>query len=129
MSRFSDTLMDYFQSPRNQGVLENADLIGVAGAPGSGRYVIIHLNLEEERVQHARFQSHGCGVTIACASAVTVLVQGRSREECLELAPEHIAAELDGLPADKGHCAEFAIAALRHAWRQPALRPVVEETT
>lgn len=119
--------MDYFQSPRNPGVLEHADAIGIAGTPGSGRYVIIHLNLEDGRVQQARFQSHGCGVTIACASAVTVLAIGRSREECLSLRPEDVAAELDGLPADKGHCADFAVTALRNALSQVAPELALED--
>lgn len=121
--------MDYFQSPRNSGVLEDADAVGIAGTPGSGRYVILHLKLDHDRITQARFQSHGCGVTIACASAVTVLATGRIREECLTLQPAEIAEELDGLPADKGHCAEFALAALRNAWSQLPQTSVVEERT
>lgn len=115
MPRYSDTLMDYFQSPRNEGELQDATRTGTAGVPGAGRYIHVHVSLKNDRVERATFQSHGCGVTIACASAATVLAIGRTREECLQLTAEDITNELDGLPADKGHCAEFALAALRNA--------------
>jgi len=117
MTRYSETVMDHFQDPRNQGKLDHPDLIGVAGVPGCGRYVILQLALSEsrDRVIAARFQSHGCGSTIASASMLTELVTGMALTLCRDLSAEDLLTALGGLPADKMNCAEFAIVALQHA--------------
>ena len=124
MSRFSDTLMDHFQAPRNEGRLDSADAIGVAGVPGQGRYIVIYLRIVQGHVASARFQCHGCGVTIACGSALTELIEGRTCQECWALTPDDLTKALDGLPPDKGDRAGFAIHALREALRQLGPSPI-----
>jgi NifU-like protein involved in Fe-S cluster formation len=113
MSRFSATLMDHFQDPRHLGRMENPDAVGVAGTPGRGLFLVLYLRVADGSVAMAQFECHGCGVTIACGSILTELVEGRSLGECWELKPADIAAALEGLPPDKGNRADFAVSALR----------------
>jgi nitrogen fixation NifU-like protein len=115
MSTYSDIVMDHFQSPRNEGTLELADLVGIAGVPGQGRFVVIYLKLAESIVCEARFQSQGCGATIASASMLTECIIGRSLDQCQSLTAEHLLEALEGLPSHKQSCAGFAIEALRNA--------------
>lgn len=115
MPRYSATVMDHFQSPRNWGKLEGADLIGVAGNPGHGGYLIIYLVVKGDRIIDIRYNSHGCGATIAAGSMLTELVLGKPVDECLEITSDDLTANLDGLPPDKRHCSFMAIAALRNA--------------
>ncbi len=117
MPRFTELVMDHFQEPRNVGTLESPDLVGMAGVPGKGRYVLLHVALTDSRdhIQKARFRSHGCGPTIACASVLTELIQGQSLSACQALQAADLTAALGGLPADRQHCAEFVIRALRSA--------------
>lgn len=112
MSRFSETLMDHFQSPRNRGRLEGADASGVAGVPGQGRYLVLYVKLDRQRIAQAKYECQGCGVTIACGSVLTELVTDRSIEECEALTSADLVAALDGVPADRGDCPEFAMHAL-----------------
>ena len=105
--------MDHFEFPRNEGRFESPDCVGVAGVPGLGRFVMLQLKFNNERVEDARFQSHGCGATIASASVATELVMGRKIRECRRLQASEILDALDGLPPDKTHCAAFVISALR----------------
>jgi len=109
--------MYHFQHPRNQGKLDHPDLIGVAGAPGCGRFVILQLARSEtrDRVIAARFQGDGCGSTIAIASVLTELVTGRTVAECRELTVSKLLLALDGLPPDKEDCADFVLISLRQA--------------
>tara|TARA_R110002096_G_scaffold54978_1_gene141516 strand:- start:245 stop:574 length:330 start_codon:yes stop_codon:yes gene_type:complete len=109
--------MDHFQSPRNWGQLEQPDHVGVAGVPGRGRYLVLQLNVKEDRITVARFQSHGCGATIAAGSMLTVLILGRTVSDCLAITADELTSALAGLPPNKQHCAGFAVAALHNAFQ------------
>jgi nitrogen fixation protein NifU and related proteins len=115
MGQFSETLMDHFNSPRNTGVMENPHLVGLAGTPGNGPFVALYLRLEGKVIRNASFRTHGCGVSIACGSMLTQLIQERSVSECMELTIEHLSEALEGIPASKIHCPVMAIAALKNA--------------
>lgn len=115
MARFSDILMEHFQSPRNRGHLADPDLVGHAGLPGQGPYISISIRLLGNSVEVARFESNGCGVTIACGSILTELIRSRSLAECASLTADDISTALHGVPPDKAHCAALACDALRHA--------------
>jgi nitrogen fixation NifU-like protein len=123
MGKYSDVLMDHFTSPRNSGSLESPDVTGHAGAPGRGPFLILYLRIAEGQVAAAKFQTYGCGPTIACGSMLTELITGRPIAECLELTPDALSQALEGVPADKLHSPALAIAALRDALRSysPAL--------
>jgi nitrogen fixation protein NifU and related proteins len=91
MGQFSEILMDHFNSPRNYGRIETPDRVGIAGTPGLGPYVAFYLRLAGDVISEARFQTHGCGVSIACGSMLTEMITGRAAGDCLELTPEHLA--------------------------------------
>jgi nitrogen fixation NifU-like protein len=118
MGKYSETMMDHVMAPRNGGVMESPDLTGHAGTPGRGAFMILFLRLENDRVAGARYHTVGCGPTIACGSALSELVVGRSIDECQALTTENLIEALDGVPPDKLHCPAMAIAALRDALRQ-----------
>lgn len=113
MSKYSDTLMDHFTSPRNSGAMEAPDAVGHAGTPGRGPFMILYLRVVNDAVAESRFQTYGCGSTIACGSMLTELIKGRPVSECLALAAADLVAALDGVPADKLHGPALAIGALR----------------
>jgi nitrogen fixation NifU-like protein len=115
MGKYSETLMDHFLSPRNSGPMENPDAVGHAGTPGRGAFMILYLRLAEGAIAEARFQTFGCGVSIASGSVLTELIQGRPITECLALAVTDLIAALDGVPPDKLHGPALAIGALRDA--------------
>jgi nitrogen fixation protein NifU and related proteins len=115
MARFSETLTEHLLAPRNSGVIENPDLTGHAGTPGRGAFFILFLKVQDGRISAARYQTYGCGVTIASGSMLTELVTGRTIGECQALTLEHLIEALDGVPPDKLHCPALAIAALKNA--------------
>jgi nitrogen fixation protein NifU and related proteins len=115
MGKFSEILMDHFNSPRNSGRMEAPDRVGIAGTPGRGPYVALYLRLAGDVISEAQFQTHGCGVSIACGSMLTEMIIGRASSECLELTPERLSEALDGVPGTKLHCPALAVAALKNA--------------
>ncbi|MGE0605926.1 MAG: iron-sulfur cluster assembly scaffold protein [Pirellulales bacterium] len=115
MPRFSAALMEHFQEPRHRGPMMAADAVGVAGTPGQGRFLACYLRIQNQRVSDASFACNGCGVTIACGSALVELTLGKTLAECHSIGPEDIDRILDGIPADVADRASFAVSALRAA--------------
>jgi NifU-like protein involved in Fe-S cluster formation len=115
VGKYSETLMDHFTSPRNSGPMPDPDAVGHAGTPGRGAFMILYLRLAGGVVTEARFQTFGCGVSIASGSVLTELVARRPISECLALTAADVIAALDGVPPDKLHGPALAIGALHDA--------------
>jgi NifU-like protein len=115
MPRFSETLLDYARFPRNLERDDNAHAVGWADWDGQPPRVEVFLRIEGGQVRRATFQAAGCGVTIAAASAMTELLEGRSINACRSLTADDVAAALEGVPGDKRFCVDVAIAALCNA--------------
>jgi NifU-like protein involved in Fe-S cluster formation len=115
MGKYTSTLMEHFFAPRNPGRMDCPDRCGRAGSAGSGLLMVLQLRLSEDRVAEARFQTFGCGVAIACGSALTEMVTGRTLQECRSITEVELAQALGGVPDDKLHCPALAITALRDA--------------
>ena len=118
MPKYSDILMDHFQSPRNAGRLKAADLVGGTGRLDRPPYMILHLNVDGTRITDARFETFGCGPAIAAGSIMTELIIGRTFEQCLTITADQINEALGGLPPDKRYCAGLPVKALRDALRE-----------
>jgi nitrogen fixation protein NifU and related proteins len=117
MSRYSETLMEHFSSPRNSGHLDCPDLIGHVGMPGQGPFFILYLRVRAGRIEAAKFQTYGCGSTIASGSMLTEMIAGRTVEDCRAITTERLVEALDGVPPDKLHSPTMAVAALHDALR------------
>ena len=114
-------LDDHFRSPRNAGMLEDADLSVRAENPVCGD--ILHLYIRRDaggRVAACRFQVYGCPAAIAAGSALTELILGRTAAEVSRIDRDAIAAAVGGLAADRLHAAVLARDAIEAAvarWR------------
>ena len=115
MWQYSDIVMDHFRSPRNVGTLEAPALIGIGNMDGGPPSVEIYLRVQGDVVSEAKFKSFGCGATIAAASMLTEMVLNRPLAVCLSIGQADLVQSLGGLPPEKTHCADVAIAALRNA--------------
>jgi nitrogen fixation NifU-like protein len=115
MGKYSETLMDHFTAPRNSGPMLDPDAVGHAGTPGRGAFMILYLRLAEGIVAEARFQTVGCGVSIASGSVLTELILGRPIADCLALEATDLIAALEGVPSNKLHGPALALGALRDA--------------
>ena len=115
---YSATVLDHFHNARNVGALEAPDAVGVAGEPGRGNYLVLHLRLAGERITACGFQTFGCAPAIAAGSLLTELIKGRTVAEALALTPRQLEEALGGLPLGRRHCAALAVAALQEALQE-----------
>lgn len=115
MRRYSETVMEHFQSPTNFHVMDDADAVGLVGIPGQGRHLVLYLKIGEGRVRDASFQCHGCGATVASGSMLVEMIVDHTIDECRQITHSQLDKKLGGLPADKRHCAGYAVRALNQA--------------
>lgn len=115
--RYSATVLDHFLNPRNAGLMCDPDGVGQDEYAGCGDLARFFLRVREGRVVELRFQTYGCGPTIAAASAASEWLVGRAVEDLAGVKAEEIERVLDGLPEDRRHAAELVAGAVRAAAR------------
>lgn len=113
--RYSAAVLDHFLNPRNAGLMREADGTGTDEYAGCGDLARFFLRVRDGRAAEVRFQTYGCGPTIAAASAASELAMGRAVEELVNLKADEIEDALQGLPDDRKHAAEVAAGAVRAA--------------
>ena len=113
--RYSPTLLEHFLNPRNAGLMREPDGTGMDEYEGCGDQARFYLRVRDGRVVEARFQTYGCGPTIAAASAASERVTGRPVEELVSLKAQEVEDAVDGLPEDRKHAADVVAGALRAA--------------
>ncbi|MBA7598329.1 Iron-sulfur cluster assembly scaffold protein IscU [subsurface metagenome] len=112
--KYSDTFLDHAYEPRNVGSLEDADVeISFTGPCGDSMQ--IWLRERAGRIEAIRFLADGCEATVACGSAVTSLVKGRTVKEAAGVGARAIKEFLGGLPVEHNHCAILAAGILHRA--------------
>ncbi|HXU90612.1 MAG TPA: iron-sulfur cluster assembly scaffold protein [Methylomirabilota bacterium] len=113
--RYSATLVEHFLNPRNAGLMRDPDGAGEDEFAGCGDLARVFLRVRDGRAVDVRFQSYGCGPTIAAASVASELIAGRAVEDLVNLKAREIEDALDGLPDDRKHAADVVAGAVRAA--------------
>ena len=119
---YSPTLIDHFRNPRNAGMMRDPDGVGESEYQECMDLARFYLRVEGGRVVEARFQTYGCGPTLAASSAATELAVGQRLEELAELSQARIEAAVGGLPDERRHAARVVGSALRAAARDAQVR-------
>jgi nitrogen fixation NifU-like protein len=116
-SDYSDKVMDHFRNPRNAGQLARFNGRGVAGNPNAGPFMVVYLQVQEEVVRDASFETFGCAAAIASGSLMTDHIRGQPIATAVSMNADWLLQLLGGLPLGKEHCAQIAVAALAEALR------------
>jgi len=117
--RYSPTLVDHFLNPRNAGMMREPDGTGESEYAGCGDLTRFFLRVRHGRAVEVRFQTYGCGPTIAAASVASELGRGRTVDDLSRLTSGDVEEALEGLPENRKHAADVAAGALRaaaHDW-------------
>jgi len=114
-SMYSARLLDHFQNPRNPGEIPGADATAEIENPACGDVLRLTLKIKSGRIAEIRFKARGCVPSMACASALTELVEGRTLAETRALQRDSLIAAVGGLPQASTHAAQLALDALSAA--------------
>jgi NifU-like protein involved in Fe-S cluster formation len=89
---------------------------GCEGIPGQGPFMVVVVELEDDRIQDAKFQTYGCPVAIACGEFVCNWAQGKSAKEVDQLTEDHVVVGVGHPPLGREHCPGLAVRALKKAF-------------
>lgn len=122
MATYSAQLLDHFEHPRNVGEIEGADAVAEVENPACGDIMHLSLKVEGGHIAAARFRTRGCVPSIACGSALTELIVGKSVAEARAMRREDLVAAVGGLQNASQHASHLAMDALAAALSQlPAI--------
>lgn len=110
---FSAQILDHFEHPRNAGEITGPDAVARAENPACGDILELSVRMQDGRIGEIRFRAKGCVPAMACGSALTELVQGKTLQEARRLTREELVEGVGGLPEASSHAGYLAIDALR----------------
>src|ERR1035438_6605049 len=98
---YSAELLDHFQNPRNAGEVEAPDRSARLENPACGDILELSLRLEKtklegKRIVEIRFRAKGCVPAMACGSAITELIKGKTLEQARLVSRERLLREVGG---------------------------------
>ena len=115
---YSPQVLDHFEHPRNAGAVAGADACARIENPACGDVLKLTLKVDGGRIEEIRFLAKGCVAVIACSSALTELVHGRTVKEARALGREELVRAVGGLPLASMHASHLALDALAAALEQ-----------
>ena len=83
---YQEVILDHSRRPRNFGDLPGATVIVHGDNPACGDE--IHLGVQfgpDETLQDIKFTGHGCAISQASASMMTMKLKGKKRAEAIEM--------------------------------------------
>jgi nitrogen fixation protein NifU and related proteins len=115
---YSAQLLDHFENPRNGGDLASPDAVAEVQNPVCGDVIRLSLLMRGNRIDQIRFKAKGCVPAMACGSALTELVRGKTAQEARQIRREDLVTAVGGLPQASAHAAQLAVDALSVALNQ-----------
>ena len=86
-SLYQQLILEHYRKPRNKGALPEATVEVHMNNPVCGDDIRLHLRMDgEQRVAAATFLGHGCSISQASVSMMTVRLTGKTLDEALALA-------------------------------------------
>ena len=109
---YSRQVLDHFEHPRNAGVVDSPDAAAQVENPACGDVLKLTAKLAGRRIAEIKFLAQGCVPAIACGSALTELIIGKTLKEAAAVSREDLLQKLGGLPEASGHASYLTIDAL-----------------
>ena len=109
----SERLIEHFQNPRNVGELPPPALRVDVMNPACGDMLRLCAQVHGDVLAVVTFKARGCVASIGAASALTELLQGRTRASMLEIRPDDVESAVGGLEPESKHAAQLCIDAVR----------------
>jgi nitrogen fixation NifU-like protein len=112
---YSPQVLDHFEHPRNVGEVADATAAAQVENPACGDIMRLSVKLVEGRLAEVRYRAKGCVPAIACGSALTEMIAGRTISEARAVRRIQLVMKLGGLPTASLHASHLAIDALAAA--------------
>ncbi len=109
---YSPQVLDHFEHPRNVGIVDSPDASAQVENPACGDVLKLTAKLADGWITEVKFLAQGCVPAIACGSALTELIIGKTLNETVAIGREDLLRKLGGLPEASNHASHLAMDAL-----------------
>lgn len=113
----NEKIVNLYYNPQNWGKPPLKEITVYEELRGGPKeyFLGVYLKIEKDVISKANFITDGCGVMVATASQMTILLSGKPIRFAEELKEEDINSALMGIPRDEWYCLTLAIHTLRNA--------------
>ena len=115
---YSPQVLDHFQNPRNAGDIPDADASVQLENPACGDILKLTVKRRGDQIIDIKFRAKGCVPAMACGSALTELVKGKTLGEACKLSRQELVQTVGGLPEASIHASHLAMDALAAALKE-----------
>ncbi|MHA1729354.1 MAG: iron-sulfur cluster assembly scaffold protein [Promethearchaeota archaeon] len=111
---YSEIVRREYRYPVNIGRIEDRN--GFNRVKGScGDTMQFFIKIKDKILENVKFQTDGCGITIAAGSKLTKIVMGKNIDEIMKMESQDLTDALHGLPPEHLHCSALAMDTLKGA--------------
>ncbi len=126
---YREVILDHYKSPRNHGLLADADATAEGLNPLCGDEVTVSVRLGPgDVIEEVGFEGRGCAISQAATSMLTDLVKGRTVTDVARMPKDELLDEL-GIPLTpvRLKCAILGLGVLKLALHKAKGTPLPEE--
>jgi len=126
---YREVILDHYKSPRNHGLLADADATAEGQNPLCGDEVTVSVRLGAgDVIEEVGFEGRGCAISQAATSMLTDLVKGRTVQDVATMPKDELLDEL-GIPLTpvRLKCAILGLGVLKLALHKAKGTPLPEE--
>lgn len=110
---YSEQLLDHFRNPRNVGELPSPAITAEAINPACGDIMRLSAEFRDGRIHAVAYKTRGCTASIACGSALTELLTGRTAAEAAGIDGSAVESAVGGLIPESKHAAQLCVDVLK----------------
>lgn len=83
---YKEIILDHYQSPYHRGKPPHADIEADGSNPLCGDDIEIYVLVDGDNLKELHFDGAGCAISLAAASMMSEVLEGKSEEEVQEIA-------------------------------------------
>ncbi|HZP47434.1 MAG TPA: iron-sulfur cluster assembly scaffold protein [Vicinamibacterales bacterium] len=115
MAELPRAFKEHFDRPRRAGKLPDATGFARVENPACGDILEVGVKVVAGKLEAYRFKCHGCSSSVAAASALGELAEGKPVADVLRIDTTAVDGALGGLPQLRRHGADLAVETLAAA--------------
>jgi nitrogen fixation NifU-like protein len=106
----SAEILDHMMHPRNYGKLDEAQGIGMGVDTKTGEFVIVYINIHNDKISTIQFGANACQDTVIAGSLFTEMVKGDKLVNA-KRAAKLMDEKLEGAPKKQQACSRLVLRA------------------
>jgi nitrogen fixation NifU-like protein len=116
VAQISAEVMEHMMSPRNYGVMDDANGIGMAVDKKTGEFTMMYIKIEDDIIKNISFGVNACQDTVVAGSLFTEMVKGDTLENGIK-AMKLMDEKLFEVPKKQRVCSGMVLEAFRSSIR------------